>query len=67
MTKKLLEGIRVIDFTRVIVGPLSTKTLSDYGAEVIKIESRKALDFFSIIGSGTGPQPSIYTVEYRQT
>jgi benzylsuccinate CoA-transferase BbsF subunit len=56
MTKKLLEGIKVIDFTRVIVGPLSTKTLSDYGAEVIKIESRKALDFFR--SSGPGPDLS---------
>jgi benzylsuccinate CoA-transferase BbsF subunit len=55
MTKKLLEGIRVIDFTRVIVGPLSTKTLSDYGAEVIKIESRKALDFFR----SSGPEPDL--------
>ena len=35
---KLLEGIKVADFTWALVGPISTKILSDWGAEVIKIE-----------------------------
>lgn len=55
MEKKLLDGIKVADFCRVIVGPLTTKTLTEYGAEVIKIESRKAIDLYRTFG----PEPDL--------
>jgi benzylsuccinate CoA-transferase BbsF subunit len=42
--KNLLEGIKVVDFTWHLTGPLSTKALSDAGAEVIRVESRKRPD-----------------------
>lgn len=39
-----LAGIRVADFCWVGVGAMATRTLSDFGAEVIKIEDRQRVD-----------------------
>ncbi|MFC1904287.1 CaiB/BaiF CoA transferase family protein [Chloroflexota bacterium] len=36
--RAILEDIRILDFTWVLVGPYATRILADFGAEVIKVQ-----------------------------
>jgi crotonobetainyl-CoA:carnitine CoA-transferase CaiB-like acyl-CoA transferase len=39
--ENILAGVRVMDFSRVLAGPFATRILADFGAEVIKVQSKK--------------------------
>ncbi|MFB0610716.1 CaiB/BaiF CoA-transferase family protein [Aurantiacibacter poecillastricola] len=43
-----LSGVKVLDFAWALVGSITTKTLGDLGAEVVKIESRSRPDLARI-------------------
>ena len=49
-----LDGIRIVDLTQVVSGPLSTMMLADQGADVIKIEHPKGGDFTRAVSNRRG-------------
>ena len=61
-----LEGVRVLDFTRMMSGPYATVFLSDYGADVIKVESIPDGDGSRSIGTHfLGSQSAVFLMWNR--
>lgn len=52
MRRRVLEGVRILDLTRVVAGPFATAILADLGAEVVKVERPRLGDDYRF-----GPAP----------
>ncbi|WP_425159152.1 CoA transferase, partial [Candidatus Binatus sp.] len=48
MSRFALEGVHILDFAWVGVGPITTKYFADNGAEVIRVESAARPDVLRI-------------------
>jgi CoA:oxalate CoA-transferase len=59
-----LDGIRVIDFSRVLAGPLCSALLGDLGAEIIKIEPPTG-DDYRAIGPFSGGESGLFNAMNR--
>ncbi|HPA36235.1 MAG TPA: CaiB/BaiF CoA-transferase family protein, partial [Chitinophagales bacterium] len=55
-----LQGIRILDLSRLLPGPLATQMMADLGAEVIKIEDPKAPDYTRFFPPQKGSQSIFY-------
>lgn len=60
-----LAGVRVLDFTRLLPGPLCTMFLGDLGADVIKLEDSAFGDYIRKIGPVRGENSARFHVLNR--
>ena len=60
-----LAGLRVLDLTRLLPGPLATQHLADYGADVIKVEDTGAGDYARSMGAMRGDTSYFYRIVNR--
>ncbi|NLA10818.1 MAG: CoA transferase [Firmicutes bacterium] len=56
----LLDGLQVLDLTRLLPGPLCTMLMGDYGAAVLKVEDIFTGDFTRAVGDSTSGAGSLF-------
>ncbi len=60
-----LAGVRVLDLTRLLPGPVCTMHLADLGADVIKIEDTGAGDYARTLGAKPGDVSAFFRMVNR--
>src|SRR6266436_3159097 len=66
MSRFALEGIHVLDFAWVGVGPITAKYLADNGADVIRVESAARPDVLRIGPPWKDAQPRLMRTALRR-
>jgi crotonobetainyl-CoA:carnitine CoA-transferase CaiB-like acyl-CoA transferase len=57
-----LAGVRIIDLSVMISGPLATMLLADQGADVLKVESPGVGDLMRYVGSGKSGMSALFAM-----
>lgn len=60
-----LDGIRVLDLTRLLPGPVATLHLADLGADIVKIEDPQVGDYARTLGTGQGDDSAYFRMINR--
>jgi len=60
-----LAGVRILDLTRLLPGPVATLHLADLGADVIKIEDPQVGDYARTLGTGQGEDSAYFRMINR--
>jgi len=60
-TNSALSNVKVADFSWAAAAPITTKNLADYGATVVRVESRTHLDSVRITGPFPNDKPGLNT------
>src|SRR3990172_6702790 len=58
-SQRVFEGIKVLEFCWLIVGPYTTKFFADHGATVIKVESATRVDYLRSMMPFKDGQPGL--------
>jgi crotonobetainyl-CoA:carnitine CoA-transferase CaiB-like acyl-CoA transferase len=60
-----LQGVRVVDLSSVLSGPIAAGILADQGADVVKVEPPSALDLTRSVGATRGAMSAMFHLANR--